>query len=1393
MTWFSTLPPHLQQFIIGASGELAAEIISAAGRKAKKKFQGPEKQRALDEALNEALAAAITALELNEDEEKHYLSLFGDFLADPDVAEALSILIDPDPDENLDLDFLRNRFNDAGFDPDFLPGTDFNNVVYSIVAAFAMAAEEKEELTGLIEIQYLKLLVKKSGTLEQLAERTAAATEQTASFSEQQVATSMEIRDLVKIVAGVLQDQNGNILDAADAVREVLNQSPDRMLEVYQAAAAGIGRADRQILINRDGGITIAMDTGTTRASGPDLDPLKGVMEEIRDTLLSTSMPISDDELQFRESNYKKLIIQQLEYLKLEGLSTDVRPILLPLEKVYVHLRAVAEVPDAADDFTPEERRMLRLLEEEADEPALREARLTLDRHQRERWTQDRLERFPITEALQDSNRQGLVILGDPGSGKTTLLNFLALIFAQGPQAVQQHFQFDHRAADRLPIIAPLATYDVMLDDEANLSVSDFLGRYYDQYRSAPGLGYVFKEAMGAGRALVLLDGLDEVVEESRRKFVAERTSSFIQEANRQGNIVVLTSRIYGYRAAPLRLDLPHITVLDFRSAEIDMFSRQWCRAMATWDQGTQVTAQSELMAQENERRLLHELHSNPGVESLAVNPLMLTMLALLQRKMVTLPQRRIELYHDYVQALLMTWEENRSRGARLKRAVRIDYKAAENTLMPLALWLQENRLSGTATYQELENQLVRQFLKDLVGSDELESPPTEALSAAQERSNIFVQDMRQFSGLLIERGQNAFGFRHLTFQEYFAGRELARMPPKPRWEKIQGNLHSNRWREPILLAVAHLGVKENRGDQATDLATRILDQNSELEPVLRRDLFMAADLAADDVFIDLSILRRIVSQLAELIQSPVPTVAEGAVSRLIRLHQLRLGESARLTEITDLLNTIVDDFSAQQLQVSQDTRAEMLALLPTLHMRIAGRLEDKDVNVRSAAVRARAGLLEGDEGLRGLVAGRLEDKDEDVRSAVVRALAGLLEGDEGLRGLVAGRLEDKDEHVNVRSAAVEALLNVVGQALRINQLLRHHDSNVRMIAIHAVELDRFSDDINRAVDNSNSLEAIQFRRAAVEALAGLLEGDEGLRGLVAGRLEDKDVNVRSAVVEALAGLLEGDEGLRGLVAGRLEDKDEDVNVRRAAVRALAGLLERGDLVSPSTDKISSDINWMLRREIIKRHVKMIALDQDLQLRIIPVLSIDDLEDSRWSNNFVYPGPKGPRNLLVHLLGKRATDDPEFRAQVVAWLNVPEWRLRLSALEIIVEVGLVAVIENKQKILASLDDHRGGDAWPARIAAAEKLINTLDFSSHAIDTLLEALDYGAHPFTIQPNSATIRRDAALALGMLKAEFRPPRVQDRLLAVIDMEHEHNVLDGAYQALLSLSAAPDDQRS
>ena len=62
-------------------------------------------------------------------------------------------------------------------------------------------------------------------------------------------------------------------------------------------------------------------------------------------------------------------------------------------------------------------------------------------------------------------------------------------------------------------------------------------------------------------------------------------------------------------------------------------------------------------------------------------------------------------------------------------------------------------------------------------------SPEPEAAAAA------FLHDVQHYSGLLVERGPDAYSFLHLTFQEYFAARALADMSDAadPRISAIHG------------------------------------------------------------------------------------------------------------------------------------------------------------------------------------------------------------------------------------------------------------------------------------------------------------------------------------------------------------------------------------------------------------------------------------------------------------------------------------------------------------------------------------------------------------------------------------------------------------------------------
>ena len=250
---------------------------------------------------------------------------------------------------------------------------------------------------------------------------------------------------------------------------------------------------------------------------------------------------------------------------------------------------------------------------------------------------------LPVEQALEKHNR--LVLVGDPGSGKTTLLKHLALSLANQPGA-------------RLPILIPLNAYAAALDKE-DISLQAFLPEFFDGLsQDLVDLGELFDTTIDQGQALILLDGLDEVQKDRPR--LVEKVVSFAAEAVEKGCRLVVTSRIVGYRSAPLSPQHWSLyTLLDFDRSAIELFAQKWCIA---FERSTLGDTPEANQAAENERRdLLRALDANPGVQKLASNPLLLTILALIKRQGVSLPNRRVKLYDLYLETLISAWSKARS------------------------------------------------------------------------------------------------------------------------------------------------------------------------------------------------------------------------------------------------------------------------------------------------------------------------------------------------------------------------------------------------------------------------------------------------------------------------------------------------------------------------------------------------------------------------------------------------------------------------------------------------------------------------------------------------------------------------------------------------------------
>lgn len=417
-----------------------------------------------------------------------------------------------------------------------------------------------------------------------------------------------------------------------------------------------------------------------------------------------------------------------------------------------------------------------------------------------------------------------LVVLGNPGSGKSTLVRYLLLALTRG-SADDLGI-----APATLPILFPVAAFAAARSRRADLAPLAYLGEYF-QGLSQPDYGPLFQRALSHGRALVLLDGLDEVRDD--RPGVARALDAFAREWEAAGNRFVATARIVGYDEAPLdprRFAAVAIQPLD--DAQIRAFIERWSRAFSALGEPpprpgaaggdllgdlvrTVSAAELERRVAEHVAALAAAVFGDPNVTELARNPLLLTILALIHNQGARLPDRRVDLYRRCVEALAETWNRARSLSGR-PVAVQlgdelIDERFVINLLGPAALWIHGERAGGLVEQDELEQQIAA----TLERSDGLPR------RRARRRAREFIELMRRDTGLLQERGYRRFAFLHLTFEEYLAARGLLESVAVAEPDQVLRRcVLDSRWREVVRLAVAAAPQREAQRLLLTILAT---------------------------------------------------------------------------------------------------------------------------------------------------------------------------------------------------------------------------------------------------------------------------------------------------------------------------------------------------------------------------------------------------------------------------------------------------------------------------------------------------------------------------------------------------------------------------------------------
>jgi energy-coupling factor transporter ATP-binding protein EcfA2 len=415
---------------------------------------------------------------------------------------------------------------------------------------------------------------------------------------------------------------------------------------------------------------------------------------------------------------YKQHIVQQFSAIDFTGLNAYQKK--LPLEKVYIRLRTKA-------NYNLEAYRTIRDFEQ------LKEELQSTSKKGAEEKEAGFNDTFRDLIKTAGAKRQPVkvLILGHPGSGKTTLFKWIALqCLKPGNPETEALFN------GFTPFFVSLKDFarnpDWLKGDLEDVVCANISGLNLESS--------FFKERFERNEAIFLLDGLDEVADEDMRRDVI----AWIEKQSIRRNKMLVSSRFSGLnpqKGLLFNADFRAFIIADLNEADIEQFVHKWYEAIETVMENTDEN-RKEAKRQADELIAVIKSKGYEPLRRIAVNPLLLTIVAIVHRNRAKLPKERHKLYEECLNVMIELWHVSNKR-------LKVFFPAE----------VCKNNLSKLANHAMMHNkrEVTRQEITQLLPA-EIEGKPLD----------FFLNEMVLKAGLLYE-SEGKFGFLHLTFQEYLA------------------------------------------------------------------------------------------------------------------------------------------------------------------------------------------------------------------------------------------------------------------------------------------------------------------------------------------------------------------------------------------------------------------------------------------------------------------------------------------------------------------------------------------------------------------------------------------------------------------------------------------------
>ncbi|WP_336621095.1 NACHT domain-containing protein [Streptomyces sp. DH24] len=377
----------------------------------------------------------------------------------------------------------------------------------------------------------------------------------------------------------------------------------------------------------------------------------------------------------------------------------------------------------------------------------------------------------PAEQALAQHDR--VLLRGVAGSGKTTLVQWLAVTAARGERG------------HRIPFVLPLRT---LVRRPDGLPAPDaFLAAVRVPFHANQPSGWADR-VLTDGRALLLVDGVDEIPDRDR-----ERTRRWLRELLDvyPGNQWLVTSRPSAVREDWLTPDgFTELVLTPMSRDDVAAFIARWHAAARAGATG----ADADRLAG-YERSLLDAVGTKPDLGRLATNPLMCGLICALHRdRRGYLPHGRQELYDAALSMLLARRDEERDMFPRgdADSDVHLTELPQIQLLQRLAYWLIRNNQS------EMDRHRAVRIVADVL--------PSLPAAAAQGDAERVLGHLLVRSGLLREPSVGTVEFVHRTFQDYLGAKAAVEDGD---FGLLVRGAADEQWADVFRMAVAHARPRE--------------------------------------------------------------------------------------------------------------------------------------------------------------------------------------------------------------------------------------------------------------------------------------------------------------------------------------------------------------------------------------------------------------------------------------------------------------------------------------------------------------------------------------------------------------------------------------------------------